>query len=326
MDGLDALSANFAGIISKLQGWIDGFIRLIPNLIAAVVVLCIAWLIAWIVKWSIRRTLTRHDRPALANVGGSLVGWTILVLGFLLAMTIVLPSVKPGDMLAGLGIGSVAIGFAFKDILQNMLSGVLILLQRPFKVGDQIEAGGHEGTVEDIQTRATLIRTYDNRRVVIPNSQVYTNSVVVNTAYDKARSDYDVGIGYADDWDRAKDAILGAISGIDGVLSSPPPEALPWALDESQLTMRVRWWTTPARSSVVRTRSKVVKAISLALDDAAIDMPYPTNVVLFHDQTEETDGSRGKQREGWPAGGNPPRSRRQADREERRGDQRPTAT
>ena len=227
MDQLGAIGTNFGGLVEKLQSWINGFISLIPNLIAASVLFLVAWLVSVLVTWSIRKTLVRHDRPALANVGGSLVGWAIIVLGFLLAMTVVLPSLKPGDMLAGLGIGSVAIGFAFKDILQNMLSGILILLQRPFKVGDQIEAGGHEGTVEDIQTRATMIRTYDNRRVVIPNSQVYTNSVVVNTAYDKRRSDYDVGIGYADDWDRARAVILEAVSVVEGVADEPAAEAVP---------------------------------------------------------------------------------------------------
>lgn len=313
MDNLEDIDANIGGLFSKIQAWVDGFITLIPNLIAASIVLLVGWGISWVVTWSLRKTLNRRNRPALANVGGSLIGWVILFMTFMLAMTIVLPSVRPGDLLAGLGIGSVAIGFAFKDILQNMLSGILILLQRPFRVGDQIEAGGYEGTVEDIQTRATVIRTYDNRRVVIPNSDVYTSSVVVNTAYDKRRSQYDVGIGYADNWDEAKDAILGAISNLEGVEQDPAPEVLPWGIDESQLTVRVRWWTAPQRSSVVHTQARVIRAISNALDDAAIDMPYPTSVVLLHDQTEETDGTRGKQREGWPAGKAPPRSRHEVD-------------
>ncbi|AUH35142.1 mechanosensitive ion channel family protein [Paracoccus tegillarcae] len=314
---MSQLDANIGGLFGKLQGWINGFITLIPNLIAASIVLLIGWGISWLVMWSIRKTLRKRGRPALANVGGSLIGWGILILTFLLAMTIVLPSLKPGDMLAGLGIGSVAIGFAFKDILQNILSGVLILLHRPFKVGDQIEAAGYEGTVEDIQTRATTIRTYDNCRVVIPNSDVYTAALVVNTAYDKRRSQYDVGIGYADDWDEARDAILTSISGLEGVEADPAPEVLPWGIDASQLTVRIRWWTQPQRSSVVHTHARVIRAVSNALDEAAIDMPYPTNVMLFHDQTEETDGKRGNQREGWPAGKNPPRSRREVDDEAR---------
>ena len=93
----------------------------------------------------------------------------------------------------------------------------------------------------------------------------------------------------------------------------PAAEALPWGIDESQLTMRVRWWTDPVRTNVVHTQARVIQAISTALDEAAIDMPYPTNVVLLHDQTEETDGTRGAQREGWPAGDKPPQSRQKVE-------------
>ena len=94
----------------------------------------------------------------------------------MLAVTIVAPSLTPGDLIAGLGVSFVAIGFAFKDILQNMLAGIPILLRQPFEVGDQIVSGGHEGTVERIETRATLIKTYDGRGVVIPNADIYTEA------------------------------------------------------------------------------------------------------------------------------------------------------
>lgn len=128
----------------------------------------------------------------------------LLILGFLLAATIIIPSLKPGDLIAGLGVSSVAIGFAaewsgyFKDILQNWLAGLLILLRQPFEIHDQIEVDGHEGTVERIETRATIIKTYDGQRIVIPNSQIYTNAVLVKTAHEKRRSQYDVGMGYGD--------------------------------------------------------------------------------------------------------------------------------
>ena len=83
-----------------------------------------------------------------------------------------------------LGIGSVAIGFAFRDILQNFLAGILLLVTQPFRIGDQIVASNYEGTVEDIQTRATFIRTYDGRHVVVPNADLFTDTVVVNTAFE----------------------------------------------------------------------------------------------------------------------------------------------
>jgi small-conductance mechanosensitive channel len=262
--------------------------------------------------WALRRTAARRGRANLGAVGGSLVKGAIYIAGFLLAATIVVPSLRPGDLIAGLGIGSVAIGFAFKDILQNMLAGVLILVRQPFEVGDQIvSSSGFEGTVEKIETRATLIRTYDNMRVVIPNSEIYTNSVTVKTAFDKVRGQYDVGIGCSDDWDEACAILLDAARKTEGVLSDPPPEALPWDLAESANIIRLRWWTKPQRADVVHVRSRLVRAIYPALDAAGIDQPYPTRVVLWHDQTETADGDRRRQREGWPAQGDDPKSRAQ---------------
>ena len=114
-----------------------------------------------------------------------------------------------------LGIGGVAIGFAFRDILQNALAGILILLTRPFRIGDQVVAGGYEGTVEDIQVRATTIRTYDNRRAVIPNTALFTDKVLVNTAFDKRRLSVRVGIGNGDDIAEAKRVTEAAARGAE---------------------------------------------------------------------------------------------------------------
>jgi small-conductance mechanosensitive channel len=209
-----------------------------------------------------------------------------------------------------LGIGGVAIGFAFKDIFQNLFAGILILLRHPFHVGDEITTGAFTGTVEAIETRATFIRTYDGRRVVIPNSDVYTKPITVISAYDMLRTEIDVGIGYNDDLGYAKQIALQAIQGVDGVLADPAPDVLVWELAASSKNLRLRWWTRPARGEVLRVRDRVLQAVAEALAGVGIDLPFPTQVVLFHDQTEEVDGDRTRQREGWPAGQNPPPPRR----------------
>ena len=202
-----------------------------------------------------------------------------------------------------LGISGVAIGFAFRDILQNFLAGILILLTEPFQMDDQIVFKDFEGTVENIQTRATTIRTYDGRRIVIPNSELFTNSVTVNTAFENRRLQYDIGIGYGDDIDRAKQLILEAIASVDDVLSDPAPDALVVDLAESSLNIRARWWVKPPRrADILDKQDQVLAAIKNKLTANGIDMPFPTQQILFHDQTEETDGDRSRQREGWPAG------------------------
>jgi small-conductance mechanosensitive channel len=235
--------------------------------------------------------------------------WGLRFLGLLVAVTVMFPSVKPVDLLGLLGVGSVAIGFAFKDILQNFLAGILILLRQPFRIGDQIVFKSFEGTVEGIETRTTVIKTYDGRRVFVPNGEIFTNAVTVNTAYGVRRSEHDVGIGYGDDARRAAALIVEALRGVEGVRADPPPEALVMELAGSSVNVRARWWTDAHQHEVLRVRHEAISAIKERLGKAGIDLPFPTNVVLFHDQTEETDGDRTRQREGWPAGQNPPRSR-----------------
>lgn len=304
--GLDKVDADVGNIFTKLDTWLDGLMRLLPNIAVALVVLLLAWGLARLIGWMVRRTAGKHDRQNLGEVGAALLKWAVLIAGVMLAITIVAPSITPADLFAGLGIGSVAIGFAFKDILQNMLAGILILLRQPFEVGDQIVSGGYEGTVERIETRATLIKTYDGRRVVIPNSDIYTDAVVVNTAFDKRRSHYDVQIGCSDDWDEAARIMTESAAAIEGVLRDPAPEAIPWSMDADGNTIRLRWWTGSQRADVVKIWGQVIRDVYNALDKAGVDLPYPTRMVLFHDQTEEGDGDRTRQREGWPAGSDTP--------------------
>lgn len=286
--------------LERVDSWVDGGVRLLPNIVVALIVLLIIWFVAGLVKSLINKQAIRRNRGNLGEVLGGFVKWVILILGFLLAATIVIPSLKPGDLIAGLGVSSVAIGFAFKDILQNWLAGLLILLRQPFQVHDQISVNGYEGTVERIETRATIIKTYDGQRIVIPNSDIYTNSVLVRTAHETRRSEYDIGIGYGDDVEKACETIKNTLLSIDGVVADPAPEALPWDLAASWVTVRARWWTESRRTNVAHTHSKVIMAMKRALDDAKIDMPFETQVHLFHDQTESKDGMRGRQREGWP--------------------------
>ncbi len=322
---METIDADVGNMFEKLDSWVDGFFRLLPNIAVGIVVLVVFWFLGKLAASLVRRTATARGRSNLGEVLGKFTALSFAVAGVMLALTIISPSIKPVDLFAGLGIGSVAIGFAFKDILQNMLAGILILIRQPFEVGDQIVSGGHEGTVERIETRATMVKTYDGRRVVIPNSEIYTEAVVVNTAYEIVRSQYDVGIGCNDDIQAATDKILDAIADTDGVKPDPGPDVIPIAIADFSTNLRVRWWTASDRASVITTFGRVIKAIKEALDEDGIDMPYPTQVILLHDQTEDVDGDRRRQREGWPSGKNPPKPARRADGAQRRPDPEPRA-
>jgi small conductance mechanosensitive channel len=286
-------------LTGKLHDIYAQFILLLPNFGIALLVFAAFYAGSWVTHRAVRGVFHRRHRVDLGDLLGGFVRWGIIGLGFLVVATIVFPSIKPSDALATLGIGSVAIGFAFKDILQNWFAGLLILIRQPFRRGDQIVVSGFEGTVEHIEARATLIKTYDGRRVVIPNSDVYTRAVTVNTAFPKRRTEYEVGIGYGDDIETATRVMLDALSGLATVEAEPAPEIIPWALDGSSVNLKVRWWTDARK--VVQARGEVIAALKTALVEAGIDLPFPTRTVLLHDQTEKADGDRAAQREGWPA-------------------------
>ncbi len=290
----------------------NDFIILLPNIVLALIVFSIFFFIARTLKRLVRR-LTRDRRQAhnLGLVLGRLAQGAMILVGLFIALSIVIPSLKASDLVQLLGISGVAIGFAFRDILQNFLAGILILLTEPFQIDDQIVFKNFEGTVEQIQTRATTIRTYDGRRIVIPNSELFTNSVIVNTAFENRRLEYDIGIGYSDDIDTARRLILEAMNETDGVLASPAADAIVVELAGSSVNIRARWWVQPPRrADVLDLQDRVLTNIKNKLLANGIDLPFPTQQILFHDQTEATDGDRLHQREGWPAGkGKVPNSR-----------------
>jgi small conductance mechanosensitive channel len=298
------MNAEISAAWQKVEAMINSFFALLPNIFLALIVFAIFLFIARSIKRVVQRlTSNRRHARNLGLVLGRLAQGTTVLVGLFIALTIVIPTLKAGDLVQLLGISGVAIGFAFRDILQNFLAGILILLTEPFQIGDQIVFKDFEGTVENIQTRATTIKTYDGRRIVIPNSELFTNSITVNTAFDSRRTEYDIGIGYGDNIDKAKQLIVEAMHETQGVLTEPAPDAIVIGLAESTVDIRARWWIKPPRrADALNVQDKVLTAIKNKLTANGIDLPFPTQQILFHDQTEETDGDRSRQREGWPAG------------------------
>jgi small conductance mechanosensitive channel len=142
---------------------------------------------------------------------------------------------------------------------------------------------------------------HNSRRVVIPNSELYTNRVAVNTAYEARRIHLMITICASDDVDKASAIVISETGKIDRVLSEPKPAALLQSLGDFGINLEVRYWVKPTiMREVVESTDEVYRAIVPALTAAAINMPFPTYQILFHGQTEETDGDRGKKREGWP--------------------------
>lgn len=268
------MNSNFAKFWDSAHHMIDSFFARLPSLILGLAVFFLFYVLSILVSRVIRRT-TRQYRPNLGVVFARLTGAATILLGFLVAFSIVAPSFQAGDLIKVLGISGVAIGFAFQNILQNFLAGLLLLWAEPFRIGDEIKLDNYEGSVEDIQTRATIIKTYDGRRIVIPNADLFTHSVTINTALDTRRWEYDLNLKGVQNLEETKCLIIRSVSKVQKVLSDPSPEALVLDLgdpDSNAVKVRVLWWTKgPRQHEMLTSYDCVLSAIKLALSRATLD-------------------------------------------------------
>lgn len=270
-------SNTYREAYTAIDNIINSFWERLPYLCIAILVFTIFWLLTKLFKFFVRKTLenrsyTRQNLVLVLNRVGTTL---ILFFGFLIALVIAIPGFTPGQLMSALGIGSVAIGFAFKDIFQNLLSGILILLSEPFRIGDAIVCNGLEGTVEDIQIRATFLLSYDGRRIVIPNATVYTSAVIVNTAYQRRRCEFVVGIGYEDDVKKAKELILNILNENRNVLNNPAFSVNVTALADFSVNLTVRWWIDTVETSIPTSTSEVQEQVMIAFNQQGISIPYP---------------------------------------------------
>ena len=306
---------DLSEVWTTMNRMVDDFLATLPRLVLALIIVALFFVVARVVRTLVRRYATRRNGHRTLEIAiGRLAQAGILLVGLLIAVTAAFPSFTPANLISTLGIGGIAIGFAFKDIFQNFLAGILILITKPFRVGDQIIYGRYEGTVEDIQTRATYIRSYDGRRVIIPNGELYTNSVTVNTAFPQRRWEYDIGIGYGDDVDQAREIVLRILREAESISPDPKADVIVVDLADYSVKLRARWWTDSRIADGLNAQHVVLSRVKKELLAAGIDLPFPTRQILFHDQTESWDGDRRRQREGWPAGeGDIPAPRSRAD-------------
>ena len=194
-------------------------------------------------------------------------------------------------MVTTLGIGSLAIALAAQEALSDTISGLIIMIDRPFRIGDRIEIQALDtwGDVVDIGLRSSRIRTRDNRMVIVPNS-VIGKSLVVNYSYPDTqyRTEVHIGIGYDSDIEHAREIMIDTVRGIDGVLSEKRVEALLMEFGDAAMIFRVRWWMD-SYYDARRMVDKVNSALYNALADAGIEMPYPhLDVSLITDSPSET--------------------------------------
>jgi len=263
-------------LIAQLQSMWEGIISLLPSLVIALLFLIFTWIIArFATNIADRLTSRMAMRPSLRELVETLVRIAIWAVGLLIALTILLPDLTPGSLIAGLGVGTVAIGFAFQDIFENFLAGILIMIREKMRIGDYISCEGIEGRVEQIMLRETHVRKLSNELTIVPNSILFKNPVEILTDMEQRRHEVVVGVSYDTDLEEAQNVIRAALESGDIVDDKKPVDIFACEFNSSSIDFKLRWWSGSTQRDMHESRDLVIRAVKRALDDAGIEIPFP---------------------------------------------------
>lgn len=270
-------------LFEQLRSIARATVEMIPQLVVAFVVLLVTWLLTRMARYILHRTLQRtHLRSSLKELFTLLLSIGIWVFGIMIAAVIVFPGLTPASILAGLGIGSVAIGFAFKDVFENFLAGIIILFRREMRIGDLIECEDIEGKVAKIAIRESHIEQTDGQLVIVPNSMLFKNPVTIRTHDDLRRTTIICGVSYDTDLDAARGVIEKAVASCSSVTDDNRPiQVFAHEFADSSINFEVTWWTGSKPVDVRRSRDEVVAAVKAALDAENIEIPFPYRTLTF---------------------------------------------
>ncbi|SMP59228.1 Small-conductance mechanosensitive channel [Neorhodopirellula lusitana] len=261
--------------------WRDFLVRS-PLLAAAVFLLFLTGLLAKLVGWTVSLVFqNRKMRTSLKDLILQLTFIAVWIVGLLAASVVAFPGMTPAKALTVLGLGSVAIGFAFKDIFENFFAGVLILWRYPFDRGDFISCEGVTGKVDQITIRNTMIRQLDGELAVVPNATLFKNNVDVLTDQPYRRVRLTCGVAYSEDIENARQVITEAVQSCDTIEGIRTVQVFAKEFADSSVNFEVSWWTGSKPTEMRRSRDQVVSAIKRYLDDAAIEIPFPYRTLTF---------------------------------------------
>ncbi|MCX7552436.1 mechanosensitive ion channel [Marinicella sp. S1101] len=280
----------------------EKFIRSLPKLSIALIVLLLTWLVAKvIVSMATRLLANKIHNPFVLRMGSRLFAVPVVVVGIYMVLQLTGLTNLAVTVIGGTGLLGLVIGIAFKDIAENFLASVLISVQRPFKIGDYIVVDGHQGVVQSVTTRGTVIMTLEGNHIHIPNAIIYKNTIVNVTANPNIRKTFVVGIGYGDNISNAQ-AIAGKVlQNHLAVLDQPEPQVLVDTLGAATVNLKVYFWVNGEKHSATKVKSAVIRLIKKAFDEAEISMPdearevvFPEGINITHAQQQSSEKQHAK--------------------------------
>jgi small-conductance mechanosensitive channel len=268
----------------SFQELLQQAIEFVPHLIVSLLTFAATLFLSGLAAGGVRRAARARiqDRETVRLLS-RLTRWAVLILGTLVALDQVNFDVT--SFVAGLGVAGFTIGFALQDIARNFVAGILLLVRQPFNIGDAVKVADYAGSVLDITTRDTVIKTWDGEMVILPNIEVFTNPITNYSELPYRRRTVYVGLGYGEDVTRVTQVFVEAIRGVEGVAEDPSPAVLAEELGDSALVLAARFWVNQETHGLFDVHSAVVQAIKEAAEEELIDLPYPTQIVHLERDT-----------------------------------------
>lgn len=256
----------------------DWIVANLANAVFAAIILIAGFLVASWVKRTIVDQGYKYENldDTLFVFAGSLAKYAVIAATIIAVLSRF--GVETTSLVAVLGAAGLAIGLALQGTLSNVAAGVMLMLFRPFRLEQYIEAGGHAGTVKEITLFTTELATPDNVQIIIPNSAVWAGSIVNYSHHEDRRVDLVFGVGYGADLAAAEAAIRAAIADDDRARQSPEPFVKVTALNDSAVDFTVRVWCDAGDYAALK--ADLTRAVKEALDGAGIDIPFPTRTIL----------------------------------------------
>lgn len=280
-DDFEPLTLIWDTVLSLYHGLVGRLPQIALAIIAFLAILLVAHLIRKAVTTLMKRARTRS---ALIRLAGNLIGIASWIVAIAVAVTIIFPSITPANLIAGLGLTTVAIGFAFKDIFENFLAGVIILARKKMRIGDVIEVENVFGRVEDIQIRETHVRDTSGELIIVPNAHLFKNPVEVQTDQALRRQDLVVGVDYDADMRQVRDVLKTALDACETVDKSKDTEVKCVGFGGSSIDFKLLWWADSQPAKQRDTYDEVAFAVKDALDEAGVSIPFPQSTLSFREE------------------------------------------
>lgn len=270
---------------TKVTGWVELAIQSLPEILAAAVLLVVFVFLAKLARTVVDRLMRRvTDHGPLRGLTTNTVYLAVLAAGLFIALGILQLNTVLTSMLAGVGIVGLALGFAFQDIAENFVSGILITLRRPFTDGDLVETNDFFGTIEGVDLRATQVRTLTGQLVRIPNGEVYGNPIVNYTQASGRRVDLACGTTYGADLEEARRVALEAMEGVQGRDTDREPEFFYDEFGGSSINFVLRFWLeSTGQKAFLAARSDAIMRLKAAFDAHDVGIPFPIVTLDFSD-------------------------------------------